>query len=405
MTNPLNKMLLRDERVNCTSIMTAMTVEQYLNLVEPAYMKRGGLAHQRDALKTTTAKRIRSRMVSDFIAGAVLPPVVVGAVVDAKTMVGFETQDPVEIVAQVSSDYTDRLSIIDGMQRTTAVIEAVAESQGNLKDRFLRVEFWIAENTESLIYRMLVLNTGQVPWNLSRQLQVVYAPLIEGMKNEVNFVRVLDVNAGERRTKAGEYSPDSLAELFIAFGLRKTDIDTQESLADEFSRLDMTEALASHHYRDYFYPSVQMMVDLDCAFSRFDAEIEGNSQKIEEMATPKVKKGRSIFDSKPARIGFIVAVATFVLGRVGMKQDEDRDLMLTKLAEIRQNLDVLLERIAAMDSCELENFLKLDVLTERLYGQKRSAVGRYERAFFENGFKVLIEERFAVPDMEPCWRA
>lgn len=88
-----------------------------------------------------------------------------------------------------------------------------------------------------------------------------------------------------------------------------------------------------------------------------------------------------------------------------MKQDEDRDLMLKKLAEIRQNLDVLLKRIEAMESCQLETFLKLDVLTERLYGQKRSAVGRHERAFFENGFKVLIEERFAVPDMEPCWRA
>lgn len=58
---------LHDQRVNCTSVMTAMPVSEYLQLVEAAYKKRGGLAHQRDALKTTTARRIRSRMVEDIV--------------------------------------------------------------------------------------------------------------------------------------------------------------------------------------------------------------------------------------------------------------------------------------------------------------------------------------------------
>jgi hypothetical protein len=58
-----------------------------------------------------------------------------------------------------------------------------------------------------------------------------------------------------------------------------------------------------------------------------------------------------------------------------------------------------------LDRNQIEDFLKLDVLSERLYGQKRSAVGRHERAFFDNAFKVLIDEKFAVPDMEPCWRS
>lgn len=397
---------MRDTRVQCLSVMTAMMIDDYLNLVKAAYTKRGGLDHQRDALKTTTAKRIRSRMVSDIIAGAVLPPVVLGAVVNSKTMKSLNEYPPKDITERIFEINPNEISIIDGMQRTTAILEAKDSLfMSASKDRPLRVEFWIAESTDSLIYRMLVLNTGQVPWNLTRQLQVVYAPLIEEMKSKVQFVRILDANASERRTRAGEYAPDNLAELYIAFGLRKTDIDTQETLADEFSRLDMAEALSSHKYRDYFYPAVQMMVDLDCAFSRCDAEMETNSNEDAGSQTVKIRKGRGIFDSKPARVGFIVAVATFVLGRLGMRQDDDHEQNNIRLLQIRENLDALVKRLDLLDRNQIEDFLKLDVLSERLYGQKRSAVGRHERAFFDNAFKVLIDEKFAVPDMEPCWRS
>lgn len=385
--------------------MTAMPVAEYLDLVGAAYEKRGGIAHQRDALKTTTARRIRTRMVEDIVRGAILPPVVVGVVSDGDFIASLNKRSTSDTVQAISEQYTEALSIIDGMQRTTALLEAVASNKEVVGARPIRVEFWIADTTESLIYRMLVLNTGQVPWNLSRQLQVVYAPLIEGMKKHVKFERILDSNTGDRRSKAGEYAPDNLVELFIAFGLRKTDVDAQEKLADEFSRLDMTEALSSHQYRDFFYPVVQMMVDLDIAFSRFDAEIEAAIAAQPDDNVQKVKKGRSIFDSKPARVGFVVAAATAILGRIGMEKDEDHDATLAKLKEIQSSLDILISQLNKLDSDALGRFLKLDVLSERLYGQKRSAVGRYERAFFDAAFKVLFDEGFNVPSMEPCWRA
>jgi hypothetical protein len=50
------------------------------------------------------------------------------------------------------------------------------------------------------------------------------------------------------------------------------------------------------------------------------------------------------------------------------------------------------------------DFLKLDVLSEIL-DKRVGQVGRYERSVFLDAFKVLIDEKFAVPTMEPCWRA
>ena len=59
----------------------------------------------------------------------------------------------------------------------------------------------------------------------------------------------------------------------------------------------------------------------------------------------------------------------------------------------------------AMGSDDLGNFISLDVLAEKLGRLPSSAVGRWARDFFEGAFRVLIEEKFLVPNLEPCWRA
>ncbi|WP_156922469.1 hypothetical protein [Azorhizobium doebereinerae] len=243
---------IRDGRVACWSIMTGMKVNKYIELVEAAYNKRGGLKDQREPLKTTTGRRIRGRMIEDIKRGAVLPPVVIGVVI-ADELDSIATLSPDEIIGRVTSEWLASISIIDGMQRTTALMDAV-ESDPKVGEQTVRVECWLAETTDSLIYRMLVLNTGQVPWNIKRQLLVIYAPLIEEMKSKINFERLLNIEKAERRYKGGEFSADSLVESYLAFGIRRTEIDTQEALADEFSRLDIAEAIASKKIRPLFLP-------------------------------------------------------------------------------------------------------------------------------------------------------
>lgn len=391
--------ILRDERVSCLSLMSTMTISAYLDLVGKAYEDRGGLKHQRDALKTTSGRRIRNRMVEDIKRGAVLPPLVIGVVVPRDQFEAISKADPTETYTAVQSAWATGVSIIDGMQRTTALIDAVEQDKSAL-DKLIRIECWVAQATDSLIYRMLVLNTGQVPWNLKRQLEVVYSPLVAEMKEKVQFERLFTIDKPERRTKGGEFNADSLVEAYLAFGLRRTDIDTQETLADEFSRLDMAEAIASEKYSHYFYPIVQSLVDVDKAFSRLDS-----TESISDTGTHNAKfsAGRNIFDSQPARIGFTVACALSVLGRLGMDRSDKESA--ESLDIIRAGVAGLVEFTSGLSSEQLANYLALDVLSEKMGGQKRSAVGRHERAFFETAFKVLIEEKFDVPSMEVCWRA
>lgn len=408
MPKPEYLSLIQDTRVDCWSALMEMTVEEYLALAGSAYKSRGGIRFQRDALKTTSARRIRSRLVEDLMRGAVIPPIVIGVVVDATGWAEIEGLESPEQVRSTLKAFEGNLSIIDGMQRTTALMDAKA-SADEVGSHTIRVEVWIAKSSESLIYRMLVLNTGQVPWNLKQQLEVVYAPLVSSISSEVRFTRLL--SGGDRRWKGGEFKTDSLIEAYIAFGLRRTEIDTQENLADEFSRLDVADALIGRKYDQYFYRVVQLLVDFDIALSRHNeisdpstaSPEDGDDGSDKPQRGRQITRGRNIFDSQAARVGFIVACAIAILGRIGM--DKENQESQANCANLEARCSELIERMNKMTGNELADFVSMDVLAEKLSKRPSAAVGRWERNYFESAFKVLIDENFLVPSLEPCWRS
>lgn len=381
---------LFDERTKCWSVQTSMTVSDYIELVSSAHENQGAIIGQRAVLATTTAKRIRTRMVSDLKLGAVIPPVVIGAVVDETAFASLPLPAGASLEVLLSAS-DEEVSIIDGMQRTAALMEA-ADADPEVADRRIRVEFWLTTSVRAMVYRMLVLNTGQVPWTINRQLAVVYAPLLREVESNVPEVKKLisPDNPG-RRVSAAQYTSDSIVELYIAFSLRKTSIDAKEQVSDEFSRLDFVDNLADKDFQDQFYGALRMLAQLDMAFSRFETDDK-----------ERLTRGRHIFDSQPARIGFIVAVGVAVLGRPGANRPVD--MRNPRLLEMEGHQATLIERLARLDNVELGNFLCLDVLREVL-DRRVGQVGRYERSVFNEAFKVLIDEKYELDSLEPCWRA
>ena len=94
--------VIEDRRVNCLSVMTSLPVNEYLEAARVAYAARGGLAGQREKLQTTSAIRIRRRMVDDIQRGAVLPPIVVGVVLEKKILQKFRSASTVGNAANLS---------------------------------------------------------------------------------------------------------------------------------------------------------------------------------------------------------------------------------------------------------------------------------------------------------------
>ena len=383
---------LKDDRTGCFSLLAKMSIEEYLNFIEDAYSEReGGIEGQRSPLRTNTAIRIRRTMVTDLEAGAILPPLVVGLVVPPVRMATISTLDNAAFRDLLDELPEDAISVIDGMQRTAALMEL--RGKLHVLRRPMRVEFWLASNTNSLIYRMLVLNTGQVPWDLRRQIEVIHKSLINELRQNVT-IELLEQDDVRRRARPGQFQANRIIELYMVFGARKEKIDTKERLADEFTRLDFIEATSVSLFTRQFFEAIEIMVGLDVAFDRC----------VGEEVEDRFSSGRDLFSSQPACVGFVAAVAIEVFGRPGGLERATAQ-QTENLSRIKAQANTLITRLNEVSPEQLNIFLDFQTLNDVVTNRRVGKVGDFQREFFLKAFQTLIEEHFEVQSMTPCWRA
>lgn len=384
--------VLEDKRVDCLSIIHTTKLSEYLDFAEKAYAEKGGIYGQRAPLKTKTAQTIRERMVADIIEGAVLPPIVIGVIVDNSTY-----EDIKNVCDDKSFDKLNKnidkssLSIIDGMQRTTAFLEAVKIKEA-VKNKTIRIEYWFSKSMNSLIYRMLVLNTGQVPWDIKRQLDTIYDSIIKDLKDSIPNLDIRLIGQTNRRTQAGQYQSSKLIEYFLCFSSRKTDIDLKEKVSEDFARMDAIESTSDNDFLTNFKSVLKLMVDLDHELSRFK----------DEQQHERVKIGRDIFTSIPAGVGFVAAAATYIYGPPGFKSTKEESDKCCQ--ELIAKVNKLTKKLKNLDEQELGRFLQLPLLNEKL-SARSSKIGQYEREFYFKAFEACLKYIERLEDFGPCWQA
>lgn len=385
--------ILKDCSNNSLSVIYTDTLGKYIQLVEQVYKDQGGIEGQRRPLKTKTGIRIRSRMIEDIVRGAILPPIVIGAVVsDTQYQEIEKAEDPQNLIKILDRLSGEHLSIIDGMQRTTAILEAM-ERKDSISGNPIRLELWVSKTINSLIYRMLILNTGQVPWDIKRQLQTIYKPLITEIQNQVEDIHIFQIDDNSRRSQTGQYQASKIIEYFLSFTSRKVSIDTKEKVADDFARMNAAEATSKDDLLHDFITVLQLMVKLDHIFgmSNGSEEIEG-----------KISSGRDIFTSAPAGFGFVAAAAVKIFGRPGIDYDIDTENKNKEI--IFDKANALINKLEKLDGSEISIFLDLIGLNEKL-STRSGKVGEYERELYFKAFTVLFEEGANLSTMAPCWEA
>jgi hypothetical protein len=392
------------KNASCTSVMIDMPAKKYLDFVDEIYRtKQGGIQGQRAALKTKTAKIIRDRMVGDILKGVSLPPLVLGLVVEGEIYNDMlpRINERDEFLSFIENLDNSSISIIDGMQRTTAIHEALlSNNQAEISD--VRVEFWISEGENNLVYRMLVLNTGQVPWDIARQLEAIYRPLLQKIENSLSgTISFLSKDMGRRSgTDPDKYETEDVVELLLIFSSRKRELNLKDQIAQDFVRLDMIESSSRIDFIDYFSQSIILLSKFNSAISRFKAN------KTQEGTLKRYANGDEVFKGFPAKAGFIAALAIYLFDKPGFETDwETVDL---KLEKVKMNLERIIGDIEAAETPEdIESILRLEDLEERIFKHRvgASQVGRFEREYFEKAFTTLFENAERIKNLQACWLA
>lgn len=380
---------LTDERSECVSVLTVMNLEEYKSLAYESFNNSGNIDGQRDVIKkSSVATKIKMRMNADFLAGAIFPPVVLGLCLDDSKMEKVRNRD------FSKEDINPKtISIIDGMQRSYIYFENYDEC----KDRTLRVEFWITSKSVKLLYRMLVLNTGQVPWNTRRQIEVVFGNLSDTITKAIfnkkpeweKNVELMGVDENRRRTQAGKFQTSTMIQMYLGFNTRNVKVDVSEELASEYQRFDMIESIDQDENFDLFINCIIHLITLDFEFSKCTEKSE-NGQFTE---------GKDIFSSTPACLGFVVACAEYVLGKAPVDRKSE------KKTEQDNKLSEKIKAIADFLSVK-SNPLALDTLNSVISGLSKSRIGDEMRRLFKNAFGEMLkyEDLNELDSLEAFWR-
>ena len=380
-----------DSRSECKSVLTVMDLEEYKKLAFYAYNNSGNIDGQRSVIKrSSTAAKIRKRMTDDFKREAIFPQVVLGILCSTSDMKIMKKETFREILKNINEK---EVSIIDGMQRSSIYFENYDEN----RKREIRVEFWCSDASIKLLYRMLVLNTGQVPWNTRRQLEVIFDGISNKISEQIKDIdpfldiqlNILTIDEIKRR-KAGMFKKSSLIEMYLGFNTRKVNVDVNDELADEFQRFDMMEAVDDVTNFEMFVNSFRNLCKLDFAMADASETIDGK----------QFSSGQDLFRSDPVCLGFMVSCAEYIMGKSGVERSDDEKRK--RLNEINKKVEKIIQCIEKKP----ESYLSLEVLNEIVEKLPRTRIGDSLRHLFKNAFTELIryDNLDEVPSLETFWR-
>lgn len=186
---------LYDSKIGGRSWMTRMTVNDYLSLVD---LKNN--PYQRNILSV----KLYNKLINDLLHDTVIPPISI-------------VYPEVDLKLDQELDTNKTCSILDGLQRTNSLLQCLdriekgkGEGSTFTKDQFLDkeiyVEIWERLELKNILYKMVVLNTGQKKMDYSHQLDILN-------ENVLQKLRDIGVSVNTQKDKTTGNSDFMLADI------------------------------------------------------------------------------------------------------------------------------------------------------------------------------------------------
>lgn len=221
----------RDGRINAWCVTAHCTYEWFLQAVSGS---EANLEIQRSVI---SGRKAYATLREDLKRGCVLPPIVLA---EAGGNVSIESEGRLKSLEELSAELNevrgDSVYIIDGLQRTNAIKQAIsdldADARAEFLQRKLRIEFWLGASFGAIAYRMLLLNAGQRPMSMKHQIEVLSSRLKHAL-SDIDDIEVFTVGDQRRRTRPGQYQLAKLSQAFQAWLQGQPNVDVRNVVMEE----------------------------------------------------------------------------------------------------------------------------------------------------------------------------
>lgn len=334
-----------DNRINNFMVIARSDYDWYL---EKTQGSEENLAIQRDIIRGAKPyKNLRA----DIKMGCILPTIVL-AVRDIDALVtdnydrndGFITATRADLNSlqdAIAKTTPSNVDIVDGLQRTNALRQTLAELNDEERpvflQRSLRLEIWVNIAFFPLAYRMLLLNAGQRPMSMKHQIDILSGGLAEDLQ-DLRGIEIIRLKDHKRRVRPGQFHLSTLAQAFQAWMQRSPNVDRTNLVVETMVVDEALDSLGidltdnDGNQRDGFRQYVDWLLQLDRALGEANNRFFGNDTVVLGFAAAIgfAHKNETLQDRLPGAMEKMIADA---------EKDQENPLGVDTFEQIRRSVD------------------------------------------------------------------
>lgn len=282
-----------DNRIDNFMISARADYEWYL---EKTQGSEENLAIQRDIIRGSKPyKNLRA----DLKMGCILPTIVLAVRnIDASVTGNYNVNDGFISATRADLDSLQNaiakttpadVDIVDGLQRTNALRQTLAELNDDERSVFLlrslRLEIWVNIAFFPLAYRMLLLNAGQRPMSMKHQIDILSGGLAEDLQ-DLPGIEIIRLKDHKRRVRPGQFHLSTLAQAFQAWMQRSPNVDRTNLVVETMVVDEALESLGidltdnNGNQRDGFRQFVDWLLRLDRSLGEEQNRFFGNDTVV-----------------------------------------------------------------------------------------------------------------------------
>lgn len=320
------------------------------------------------------------RLKQDIIDGALLPSITLAVKHELVEDIvkNIENIDKLEKSLSAEDGIVD---ILDGLQRTY-ILKELKDNHVEFKEgQSLLLEYWLESDLKNIVYRMIVLNSGQKAMSMRHQIDLLFATTKQTIQENVEGIELFTERHGARRTAANKYPLNNIAAAYYAFLKASPEQDSENIVNDQIKNNEIFESSKEKINEDFetFIEILQKFKIIDgLAWQLYQDE-------------PNIDDGHMWLGSDNVIVSFFAATGLLV-------KNSMRDKVFSTLDKMIDSLHLLIEQGAPFDYFNLETYENL----LKGINSKKLNIGSARRKYIFLMFKEYLKSDGDF-DFKACW--
>jgi len=365
----------KDCRTQTNVVYAEINIVDYLNLVGEDFDRFEIQRKRVDPKKYT-------RLKEDIRKGALLPGITLA--IDHLKVDDFiplvDKRKSAELIKKLLG--FEDIYILDGLQRSYIIKDIKDEGFQFKSDQKLLLEIWFEKEISHLIYRLIVLNSGQRPMSMRHQVELLFMTMKNELQNRITGLEIYSEKDATVRNHAKKFSFDRLVNAYYSFLTKSPEIERENLVVKKLNEneiMSSEENVLNDAFND-FVDYLNIYTQLDVVFYEYystkNSNLNGFKNWLSDENTLK---------------SFFAAV--------GKISSDDRK---KERIEISMNkiIEVIKSSVDNVDPFDMEIFNQVKGGID----PKRVNVGIGTRKLIMDGFREFINSE-GDDKLEDCWKS